>query len=554
MTNYDILAWQTLRRPPIAGEVPPAVPNVPFKALACRNGLTSLMALVTSSEPISAAKVLFSDLTCSGGKIPAQGISVYLVGAVPTPEAGMVCDPLYPVDTFKIDKSSALYINIRIPKGVPKGTYMGSAMLQVDGKQVADRAIQIEVADIDLPDVHDWKFFLNVWMNPGAVARYYNVKPWSDEHFERLRPYVADLAAHGQKTAVVPVVSKPWIDQTYTPYPGTVKWIRRGNTFEFDFSVFDKYVELHEKCGIDRAIHCYSMVQGPGESGESLITYVDSETGEEKELRTSVGDADYANAWGAFFEAFRKHLIGRGWMRKTYLGFDEKSRDVMGKLIDFLGEYAPGFKIALAANTRSNLFDELDDLSLSTPFDERGIAEMAPAGRSALGVVEMLDPYNTCSITKDCPEKTLTTYYVCCEPEHPNTFVHSPLIESRVLGFLAAQGGYDGFLRWSYSDWPANPYEHPEWGEWPTGDTFLVYPGENGPISSLRWEQLREGIQDYELAMLASENMQSSEEMVDYEQAISLACRGVNGENKSTGDIEIARRLLIPIAEHQNEM
>ncbi|MCE5315509.1 MAG: glycoside hydrolase domain-containing protein [Armatimonadota bacterium] len=551
MTKFDILAWQTLRRPPISGEVPPAVPNVPLKALACRNGITSLIALVTSSEPVYDAKVVFSDLSCPEGSIPADAISAYLVGGVPTREAGIVSDPLYALDTFKIDKSAAVYMTIKIPKGIRKGTYLGLVMLQVDGKQVANRSIQIEVADVTLPDVHDWKFFLNVWMNPGAVAHYHGVEPWSDEHFEYLRPYIEDLASHGQKSVVAPIVAKPWADQTCTPYPGTVKWIRRGSDYEFDFSIFDRYVELHKECGIERAIHCYSIVQGPGESDESLITYFDAETGQEKELKVSVGNVEYTKAWGAFFRAFREHLISRGWMNKIYIGFDEKPEELMVKLMDFLEDYAVGFKTSLAANMRSAIFSGLDDLSLSVPFDERGVAEMAPAERSALGVAELLDPNNTCSITKDCPEKTLTTYYVCCEPDHPNTFVHSPLIESRMLGFMAMQGGYDGFLRWAYNDWPENPYEHPEWGEFPTGDMFLVYPGANGPVSSLRWEQLRESIQDYELAMIASENMQSSEEMVDYEQAISLACRNVDGNNKSTGDIEIARRLLIPIAEHQ---
>jgi len=122
-----------------------------------------------------------------------------------------------------------------------------------------------------------------------------------------------------------------------------------------------------------------------------------------------------------------------------------------------------------------------------------------------------------------------------------------------MLPWFAAQGGYDGFLRWSYNDWPEDPYSHPEWGNWPTGDVFLVYPGENGPISSLRWEQLREGIQDFQLAMIASANIHTPEEMVDYEQAITLACRNPDGRMKSLGDIEIARRLLIPIAEHLNE-
>lgn len=556
MSDYDILAWQTLRRPPLPGELPPDVPDVPLKALTCRNAITSLTALVTATKPVTNARLILSDISCPGGTIPSQAISTYLVGTVPAPEVGDVCDPLYPVDTFSIDKSAAVYMNIAIPKGIPKGNYLGLAILEVDGKQVASKSVQVEVVDVDLPYVHDWKFYLSIWMNPGAIARYYDVPVWSDEHYELMKPYVKDLAEHGQKSVIAPIVAKPWIDQTYTPYPSTVKWIRNGDDYEFDFSVFDRYVKLHEQYGIEKTIHCYSIVQGPEKAGQSLVTYTDAVSGKEIEMMTEVCDAEYIKAWGSFFEAFRKHLTNRGWMDKVYIAFDEKPSEVMEKMIDFLGEYAPDFRTALAANSRSNLFASMDDLSLSTPFNERGIAEMAPPERSAQGVAELLDPDNTCLITKKCLEKSITTYYVCCGPEFPNTFAHSPLIESRMMGFFAVQGGYDGFLRWAYNDWSEAPYEHIQWQAhmtFPSADTYFVYPGENGPVSSLRWEQLREGIQDYELAQIASENLRSSEEMVDYEQAISLACRNVDGRDKSTGDIEIARRLLIPIAEHQNE-
>lgn len=117
-----------------------------------------------------------------------------------------------------------------------------------------------------------------------------------------------------------------------------------------------------------------------------------------------------------------------------------------------------------------------------------------------------------------------------------------------MMGWFAMQGGYDGFLRWSYNDWSDNPFTHPEYAPFPTGDVHFVYPAANGPASSLRWEQLREGIQDYELALLAASKLNSAEDTVDFEQAISLACRNPDGREKAVGDIELARRLLIPIA------
>lgn len=553
MSNYAILAWQPLLRPPLPNVEPPEVPMSTLKALACRNSIISLAVLVTADAPVASARLVFTELASDSNRITADNFRIRLVGAVPTPEAGLICDPLYEVNDFAIERSAALYINVMIPSRTSAGTYSGKVKLLVNGEEAAVNDVKIEVANVVLPDVHKWNFFLNVWMNPGAVARFHDVPVWSEEHFELLKPYIEDLASHGQKTVVAPISYQPWGTQTRDPYPNLISCIKNGEHYEFDFSIFDRYVKLHEEYGIDRAIHCYSIVQGPGGTDRSVIEYTDAQTGENVLLETTVGDAEYNKAWGEFFEAFREHLIEKNWLNKVYIAFDEKPEDVMERLVTFMDDYAPDFNTSLAAFTRDDIFDIIDDLSLAIPFNESGVAEMSPTLRSTTDIAELLDPLNVCSIVKSCPEKMLTTFYVCCGPAYPNTFVHSPLVESRMLPFLAAQGGFDGFLRWSYNDWPDNPYEHPEWGDWPTGDVFFVYPGTNGPVSSLRWEQLREGIQDYELAMLASANIQDPEEMIDYEQAITLACRNVDGKTKSTGDIEIARRLLIPIAEHQNE-
>src|SRR2546422_9034713 len=108
-----------------------------------------------------------------------------------------------------------------------------------------------------------------------------------------------------------------------------------------------------------------------------------------------------------------------------------------------------------------------------------------------------------------------TTYYVCCTPQKPNTFVFSPPIEARYIGWYSAAYGYDGFLRWAYDAWPADPVRDARHTLWPAGDAFLVYPGAN---SSIRFEKLREGIVDYEkiriLRELASKSSRSEERRV----------------------------------------
>lgn len=63
------------------------------------------------------------------------------------------------------------------------------------------------------------------------------------------------------------------------------------------------------------------------------------------------------------------------------------------------------------------------------------------------------------------------------------------------MGWYAAALNLDGFLRWAYDSWTADPLRDTRHVLWPAGDCFLVYPGAR---SSIRFERLREGIVDFE--------------------------------------------------------
>jgi len=52
-----------------------------------------------------------------------------------------------------------------------------------------------------------------------------------------------------------------------------------------------------------------------------------------------------------------------------------------------------------------------------------------------------------------------------------------------------------------------NLYPEDLWNQpfftWPSGDMFFVYPARHGPLDSMRWELLRQGVQDYEALRIA---------------------------------------------------
>jgi len=77
----------------------------------------------------------------------------------------------------------------------------------------------------------------------------------------------------------------------------------------------------------------------------------------------------------------------------------------------------------------------------------------------------------------------------------PNKTVDVPLIESRIMHWLNYRFGLKGYLHWGFNHWTDDPFQAPGKHR---GDGWQVYPKKDGLLDSLRWEQMRNGIQDYE--------------------------------------------------------
>jgi hypothetical protein len=169
------------------------------------------------------------------------------------------------------------------------------------------------------------------------------------------------------------------------------------------------------------------------------------------------------------------------------LGINENPLDLTLAAVNVIKEHSRDWKITYAGDWHPELSSLLDDYSVIIPR-EPGAEELRERSRN----------------------RFTTTYYVCCNPPQPNTFVFSAPVESRYIGWYAAAHGYDGFLRWAYDAWPADPMRDARHTLWPAGDCFLVYPGGN---SSIRFEKLREGIVDYEKIRILRESARHNSNM-----------------------------------------
>ena len=83
-----------------------------------------------------------------------------------------------------------------------------------------------------------------------------------------------------------------------------------------------------------------------------------------------------------------------------------------------------------------------------------------------------------------------------------------------------------GYLHWGLNQYKADPFKqsvvkHPSPiassnNYLPAGDTHIIYPGNEGPLSSLRFEAHRIGIEDYEiLEKLKSKNLKKHKKIIN---------------------------------------
>lgn len=447
------------------------------------DGLTCTIGAFTSddgSKLDGIARARMVKYVISDDFLPAQPCGV-------RPEndpAHLEADLLDECPSFDVPARSTrpVWITVDIPRDAPAGHY--TAPVQLRGKGVdATLTLHLDIVARTLPAPSEWAYHLDLWQHPAAVARIEKVPVWSDEHFERMRPTMLQLAEAGQKVITATLNKDPWNHQCYDAYADMILWTRLvDGSWEYDFSIFDRWVEFMLGLGIDKYINCYSMLPW-----NDMLHYKDDVSGEMIDVQAAPGTATFREMWEPFLKAFVGHLRQKGWLEKTNIAMDERSPEVMTEATALLKEVAPELGIALADNHKSfKQYPYIRDMcaGIFGPIDRKDIAD-----RRAKGLT--------------------TTYYVCCSSGFPNTYVSSAPAEATYLSWYAAAEDYDGFLRWAYNSWVEDPIRDMTFRTWAAGDTAIVYPEGR---SSIRFERLVEGIQDWEKIRLLRAEYEGDEE------------------------------------------
>ena len=457
------------------------------EAVAWKGERVNLQLVVTNKGAAAdscTVKYVFSELKNGKSVIPATNVVGGFVQPVITDRftgcgkhdvdaygENYVADRITGTNPTVVDGGAVrgLWLTVQVPQDAKAGTYKGYVELDVNGK-ATKYSYTVKVLDRTLLSPAEWAFHLDLWQNPYAIARVHNVELWSKEHFDVLRPYMLKLASAGQKAITATLIDRPWDGQTFDPFGSMVTWIKKADgTWLYDFTIFDRWVEFMMDCGINKEITCFSMIPW-----KLSFRYYDQATHSHKHINCAPGDEAYAQFWGGMLSAFAAHLKEKGWFDKTFISMDERSLQQMQAAIKVIKDHAPGMKISMAGNYHAEIEADIFDYCLD---------------------IFAYDAYTPELIAKRRAQGKVSTYYTCCSAEYPNLFTFSAPADAEFIALEALAKDLDGYLRWAYNSWTIVPEKDSRFTAWPAGDTYVIYPFS---ISSVRWERLVQGIQQFE--------------------------------------------------------
>ncbi len=517
--------WKVSRDRP----TPPSGTTQPIEIAAAGNDVEAFQLVVRGEhKPIRGLSGTVSELTGPGGaKIPADRVELlyayYHFVHSKTDETGVVDfwpDALPPLEKpidVAMGQNQPIWVRVNVPAGTVPGVYRGSCSLHsVDGSFNVEVPFAVRVWGFSLPKENHLETAFG--FAPWRAFEYHNAKT-EDDRRRVLEMYLQCFADHRIS------IYNP------TPLDGFgVKWLPdetngEQSRCEIDFGRYDAEMSrvLDKFRFTNFTVPGYGLGSGTFHSRTppNLAGY-----GEETpQYKAMIAD---------YYAKLQQHLKDKGWLDKSYVyWFDEPGPhdfDFVAAGTAKLEKYGP----------------EIPRMMTLMMSDDRFMKALDAAG-TTINIWCTISNHFQDELAKQRRAKgERFWWYVCTGPKAPycTLFLDHPATELRVWHWQAWEREIVGTLVWESVYWTSgtafpdgfqNPYEDPmsytsgysvpkgEKRNWGNGDGRFIYPplsaavpGLNEgkpnfekPVSSIRWEMIRDGVEDYEMLFLLRELLQT---------------------------------------------
>lgn len=349
------------------------------------------------------------------------------------------------------------------------------------------------------------------WFYADCLASYYRVAPLGEEHWAILDKFIGSAAAHGVNMLLTPVFTPP-LDTAVgheRPTVQLVDVIREGDGYRFGFKKLERWSALCKKHGIPHLEIAHLFTQWGAQATPKIMAR--TEKGEERIFGWDVPatSPEYRKFLESFLPALRSELERLGYDRE-HVWFHISDEPNAGNL----DSYQAAHRQVAGLLEGCKVIDALADIR----FYHEGLVRIPVVS------VNHIRPF------LDEKVEGLWSYY-CCSQNYlvPNRFFAMPSARCRIMGVIWYLHQISGFLQWGfnfyyrqYSLGLADPFAVTDAGcAFPSGDAFLVYPGENGePLSSIRAEVQDDALIDLRALQLL-EKLAGREETVKIIEELS---------------------------------
>ena len=452
-----------------------------LKIFGIRGEMISGQCALQTKKDLTGVTVMVSALTDkkTGNTLPDNAVEWNFVGSIPLtentpnqPASALVRqaparfpDYLMAEKQISIKEKSnqAIWLTINIPEAAPSAGYTGDITVTSQQGKVK-LPMSVTVYPLTLPATRKLK--VTEWYSTGDFDKFHGIKEeYSDAWFSMLRKYADNMVAHRQNVFQVPMDAI-----------GIQK--RIDGRLSFDFTRFDQIAQVFWDTKKMDYLETGEIAQfGNNAWFSSDINLQDfhvknPETGK---IETMAGK-DVAPG---LLTATESHLREKGWLSKTLFHVkDEPSMhnsQSWREMSAYIHKYAPDL-IRIDAIETTNL---LNDIEVAVP---------------------KLDAFGTWYESYREAQKKGVELWFYTEGIYqgslfPNKTIDMPVMNSRILHWLNYRYDATGYLHWGWNQWTEDPFKDVGMH---IGDGWHVYPSKDGVLNSLRWEQMRNGIQDYE--------------------------------------------------------
>lgn len=410
--------------------------------------------------------------------------------------------------TAEYDGVNTVWCEIVPPPLLPAGEHTIDFQIKVGENPPMHCSIDINVIDAELPKQ---ELIYTNWFHSDCLMEYYKISAFSEEYWRVTENFLKRANEYGMNCVLTPLFTPPLDTQVGKERP-TVQLVdvkvTGKNQYTFGFEKLDRWLSMCDRCGIEYYEMSHLFTQWGAKHAPKIIADVNGETKQIFGWKTRAAGKEYSAFLHQFSAALIEYIDRKGIREKCLFHVSDEPSGLMifsyKKASRIVHECFKGFKI-------------IDALSDYRVFK--------------MGLIELPVPANDHIKPFIGKVKELWTYYCCVQADHyvSNRFFSMPSARTRVLGLQLYKFDVRGFLHWGYNFYFSqyskgliDPYKVTDaGGSFSSGDSFVVYPGENGePLDSLRLHVFYNGLED----MLALKLLESK---IGKEKALAVLEEGL---------------------------